>query len=93
MQEVFVERLVATIATPEQFKESNQVVSALAAAATVTTEGSKSLDSLMEGIQDASDSEVERIGALLLAAAALVAFLTQYAENSQDHKQVKWRIL
>jgi len=102
MQEVFVERLVATIATPEQFKESVQAVSALAAAAagdaqrrlvmseripsSPSMEGSESLDSLMEEIEGVGDSEAERIGALPLAAAALAAFLTQYAGNSQDRQ-------
>uniref|UniRef100_A0A7S2I9X4 HSF-type DNA-binding domain-containing protein n=1 Tax=Helicotheca tamesis TaxID=374047 RepID=A0A7S2I9X4_9STRA len=108
MQEVFVERLVATIATPEQFKESIQAVSALAAAAAedaqrrlvmserippaspVKREGSeKSPVSFVESSEPGSNGEAERIAALPLAAAALAAFLSEYAGTSAQDRQAQ----
>ena len=77
MQEVFVERLVATISDPESFKNQVNAVTALAAAA--AEEANKRIvDSKMVQVEDSSSNIAPDV-ALPLAAATLGAFLTQYS--------------
>jgi hypothetical protein len=83
MQELFVERLVATIADPEAFKNHVNAVSALAAAA---AEEAKKRIIAANKVEE--DSENATNVALPLAAATLGAFLTQYSSALQQSSDV-----
>lgn len=83
MQELFVERLVATIADPEAFKNHVNAVSALAAAA-----AEEAKKRIIAANKDEEDSENATNIALPLAAATLGAFLTQYSSALQNNSDV-----
>lgn len=90
MQELFVERLVATIADPEAFKNHVEAVTALAHAA--AEEAKKRVtDAQTSGA--ATDEIVSNEGAssvaLPLAAATLGAFLSQYSSAMKARGPVK----
>jgi len=79
MQELFVERLVATVTNPDAFKNHVDAVTALAAAA--VAEAKKRLVTSKDEMVD-NESKVS----LPLAAATLGAFLVQYsAQMSKDN--------
>jgi len=83
MQELFVERLVATIADPEAFKNHVNAVSALAAAA-----AEEARKRIVAANKVENDSESATDIALPLAAATLGAFLTQYSSALQKNTDV-----
>lgn len=86
MQEVFVERLVATISDPEAFKNQVSAVTALAAAA---AEEAKRRIVASKVVQDENAANIAPDVALPLAAATLGAFLTQYSAALQNGEVVK----
>ena len=87
MQELFVERLVATIANPTCFKDHVEAVTALATAAAQETQ-SRMVQSDSNPISPDSknhrENEEPPTVALSLAAATLGAFLAQYAHSVKD---------
>lgn len=86
MQEVFVERLVATISDPEAFKNQVSAVTALAAAA---AEEAKRRVVESKVVQDENAANIAPDVALPLAAATLGAFLTQYSAALQNDEVLK----
>jgi hypothetical protein len=86
MQEVFVERLVATISDPEAFKNQVSAVTALAAAA---AEEAKRRIVESKVVQDENAANIAPDVALPLAAATLGAFLTQYSAALQNDDVLK----
>ena len=78
MQELFVERLVATIAHPEGFRNQVEAVNALASAA---AEEAKALvkNSGVDGVSDEKTNEK----AIAFATAVFGAFLTKYGQTLQ----------
>jgi len=84
MQELFVERLVATISDPECFKDHVEAVSALATAAAHETQRrmvrSDSNPVSPDGRGQSAGEEPPAV-AVPLAAATLGAFLAQYAQS------------
>jgi hypothetical protein len=87
MQEVFVERLVATISDPEAFKDH---VSAVTALATAASEEANKHTIAGKTVHDAENaSNIAPDVALPLAAATLGAFLTQYSAALQNADVVK----
>jgi hypothetical protein len=82
MQQVFVERLVATIADPEAFKTHVDAVTALAAAA--AEEAKKRLIEMDEEKEDTTPDV-----ALPLAAATLGAFLAKYSAAMENGNVMK----
>jgi len=85
MQELFVERLVATIADPDAFKNHVDAITALAAAA--AEEAKKRVLQAQPTHKDKEASVVSESPytvALPLAAATLSAFLTQYSSALEN---------
>jgi len=79
MQELFVERLVATVTNPEAFRNNVEAVTALASAA--VTEAKKRLITAKEDLVEKDSPNV----ALPLAAATLGAFLAQYSTMKNEN--------
>jgi len=83
MQELFVERLVATVTNPEAFRNHVEAVNALAAA--VAAEAKKKSATTNEDLVDKDSPKV----ALPLVAATLGAFLAQYSATMKNEKMLK----
>lgn len=87
MQEVFVERMVESIADPECFKEHVMAIQKLAMAATEEAKRRVSAASLPEGgSQQPTSEEPPVIAALPIAAATLGAFLAQYSSAFKNRR-------
>jgi hypothetical protein len=80
MQELFVERLVASIAAPEVFENQVKAVSALASAA--AEEAKKRLESLGGSMENNDEQSVA------MATAVLGAFLSRYGAAVKQDKAV-----
>lgn len=83
MQELFVERLVATVTNPDAFRNHVDAVTALAAAA--VAEAQKRLVTSKDDVVDNESSTV----ALPMAAATLGAFLAQYSAQMTKESMLK----
>mmetsp|Transcript_8018 Transcript_8018/g.12555 ORF Transcript_8018/g.12555 Transcript_8018/m.12555 type:complete len:444 (+) Transcript_8018:66-1397(+) len=83
MQELFVERLVATVTDPDAFNNHVDAVTALAAAA--VAEAKKRLVKSKDDMMDKESSTV----ALPMAAATLGAFLAQYSAQMTKENMLK----
>jgi hypothetical protein len=73
LQELFVERLVAVIANPEQFKKQTEAVSALASAA--AEDALKQLKAMEDSTEEHQNQAVE------IATAVLGSFLSRYGQS------------